>query len=203
MEILQNDEKLREEIINDAKTKAERIISKADRECEDIKKSAEKETEVLKKEYESNIRNIIDDKVNLLYASVDIEVKKHISSFSGDLIDNIFEDIKSFILDNKELKYKDVMLSIIKISASKINDTSFFIETNEDELKKIPKSDILDLKLKKGKIEEVIISEKKLKSFILFSSDKKSAAYISIDNFINYLKIETRTSVYNMITKGK
>lgn len=203
MEILQNDEKLREEIINDAKTKAQRIISKAERESEEIKKSAENNLFAFAKEYDANINNIISDSIRLLNASVEIEVKKQITLFSGELINNIFEEIKKTIISDKKLNYKKVILKLIKMYAGMINDSSFIIETNEKELKRVSKKDLLNLKLKKGNVQDILLSNKNINGFILYSSDKKRASYISIENYIDSLKKEFRTNLFNMLTKGK
>ena len=198
MEILQSDDKLREEILSDAKTKAERIIKKAEKEAEDIKKGIEKEIENLKKEYEDTILGDAENVIKLTLASVDIEVKKEVTSFCGKIVDEAFEDMKNSVLNDKSFKYKELIFKLIEKSSDIMGANAFIVELNDNELKKLNKSDLLGLKLKTGKIKEVITSNLK-EGLMLFSEDRKLVSCISINTYIESLKSRIRNDVYRVI----
>ena len=198
MEVLQSDDKLREEILSDAKTKAERIIKKAEKEAEDIKKNIDKEIDNLKKEYENTILGDAENIIKLTLASVDIEVKKEITSFCGQIVNDSFEDVKNSILNDKGFKYKELIFKLIEKSSEVMGANAFVIETNDNEVNRLNKSDVLGLKLKKGKIREVITSNLK-EGLMLFSEDRKLVSYISINKYMEGLKSRIRNDVYKVI----
>lgn len=198
MEVLQPDDKLREEILSDAKTKAERIIKKAEKEAEDIKKNIDKEIDNLKKEYENTILGDAENIIKLTLASVDIEVKKEITSFCGQIVNDSFEDVKNSILNDKGFKYKELIFKLIEKSSEVMGANAFVIETNDNEVNRLNKSDVLGLKLKKGKIREVITSNLK-EGLMLFSEDRKLVSYISINKYMEGLKSRIRNDVYKVI----
>ena len=82
-----------------------------------------------------------------------------------------------------------------------IGGNAFIIEINDYELKKLNKTDLLGLRLKNGKIKEVITSNLK-EGLMLFSEDRKIVSYISIDKYIDSLKDRIRNDVYRVIVKG-
>lgn len=198
MEVLQSDDKLREEILSDAKTKAERIIKKAEKEAENIKKNIDKEIDNLKKEYENTILGDAENIIKLTLASVDIEVKKEITSFCGQIVNDSFEDVKNSILNDKGFKYKELIFKLIEKSSEVMGANAFVIETNDNEVNRLNKSDVLGLKLKKGKIREVITSNLK-EGLMLFSEDRKLVSYISINKYMEGLKSRIRNDVYKVI----
>lgn len=202
MEILQTDDSLREEIINDAKTKADRIIKKAKTEAENINKDIDVQSEKIKAEYQQNLTGEAETVINLLFASVDIEVKKEIVNICGALVDDVFKEVKTLILDNKIFKYKDVIFKLVKNSGEKIRTQSFILEIGKEELKKLGKEDLLKLDIQKRKIKKIINSDN-LQGMFLYSEDKSIASYISIDRYFEDLEIELRTRVYEILIKGK
>ena len=202
MEILQTDDKLREEIINDAKIKAERIIKKAKREAEEIIRNADLQIESTKKEYEKNTLGEAEDLIKLIFASIDIEVRKNITSISGDIVDEVFDRVKKSILENKKFNYQNFMFKLIQNSSSEIKASSYVVEINNEELKKISKKALLNLELQDGKIKDTMLANID-NGLMFYSADKKTASYVSINIYIEGLKKRTRTNVYEILIKGK
>ncbi len=201
MEILQADDILREEIISDAKIKAERIINKANTEAEEFNKKIESELETIKKEYEKNIIGEAEGIIKLLFASIDIDVKKEITNICGTLINDVFNEVKSLILEDKLVKYKDIISKLIKNAADIIQSKSYIIETSKDQLKKINKDYLLKIQIDKSKINKVEINDN-IDGLILYSDDRKVASYISLDKYIEDLKKRFRSKVYDILIKG-
>lgn len=202
MEILQADDKLREEIIKDAKTKAERIIKKADREAKAIVNEIDSKIKEGREQHESLMRSETEEAVRLIFASIEIEAKKKIIAQTGEIIDSIYGDLASQLLDGSLISYKDIISKLIIRASEKIGAESYIIETNEKELVKFPEKDLLGLSLSGGKITTVNainIHE----GFMLYSGDRKKTSHISVHNFVTALKKDTRTKIYEILTKGK
>ena len=138
----------------------------------------------------------------MLFASIDIEVKKKIASSCGKLIDEVFDTTKKLLLENKLLDYKNFIFKLIYSAASKIDTSSFIIEINNNELKIITKEALLSIKLPHGKIKEIKVTNL-ANGLMLYSSDKKVASYICVNNFLKSLKTVTRADVYEILIKGK
>lgn len=201
MEILQTDDTLREEIINDARTKAERIRKKAKNEAETISKDIEVQIEKIKEEYQQNLIGEAESTIKLLFASVDIDVKKEIVKTCGDLVNSVFDEVKKQIINNRLFNYKDIIFKLIKNSGEKIKTQSFIIETSKDELKKIGKEELLKLDIQKRKIVKIINNDN-IQGLFLYSQDKKVTSYISINNFFNDLGKKLRNKVFEILIKG-
>ncbi|MBN2544774.1 MAG: hypothetical protein JXB50_03190 [Spirochaetes bacterium] len=199
MEILQSDEILREEILNDAKIKAERIIKKAKNDTDELEKNSVKQLSEFEAVFKENIQKELDQEIKLKLASVDIESNKEILKYCGDFLNEVYDDVKSNIINNKDFKYKEIIIKLIKKSAEKMDTSSYFVEINKDELKKISKDELLSIKLKNGRITEIIESNKN--EILLYSSDKKLVSYISIDGFLNEILNEERTKIYKILTE--
>jgi len=202
MEIIQTDDTLRKEILNDAKTKAERIIKKAEAEAVETNKNIGTQLEKIKAEYEENIIGEADAMIDLLFASVEVDAKKEIINICGSHVDDIFEEIKQNIIENKTFTYKDIMFRLIKSAGKLINAKSFIIETNNKELKILGKENLIKMEIQKKKIKEIINNDN-LNGLFLYSQDKKVASHISIDKYIEDLKNKLRNRVYELIIKGK
>ncbi len=202
MEIIQTDDTLRKEILNDAKTKAERIIKKAEAEAVETNKNIGTQLEKIKAEYEENIIGEADAMIDLLFASVEVDAKKEIINICGSHVDDIFEEIKQNIIENKTFTYKDIMFRLIKSAGKLINAASFILETNNKELKILGKENLIKMEIQKKKIKEIINNDN-LNGLFLYSQDKKVASHISIDKYIEDLKNKLRNRVYELIIKGK
>jgi vacuolar-type H+-ATPase subunit E/Vma4 len=199
MEILQADDTLREEILNDARSKADRIIKKAQRESDEIVKNSEDQIKAIEKEYSSNFTGSAEENIKLITASIDIEVKKENTRLLGSIIDDVFKEFKKQLTEEKVVSYKDLISSLIASSASRMKSKSFIIEANSEVLKKIPKD--FFLKFDRIKIEDVIVNDN-AEEIVLFSGDKKTASFISIDSFLEQLRIHERSNVYKILIQG-
>lgn len=202
MEVLQNDDKLREEILNDARTKAERLIKKAEKEAEEAVNSIDKQIQEIKADYKKNILDPAEDSINLLFASVDIEAQKEILNISGNILNEIYSEFKESIANNDSFKYSEIIKALIIKSAEQIASKEYIIEANKNILNVIKKEDLTSIKLSNGKIIKVSETDT-TDSIMLYTSDQKITSYISIDAFIEELKNETRTDIYNILIKGQ
>jgi vacuolar-type H+-ATPase subunit E/Vma4 len=201
MEVLKTDDKLREEIINDAKVKTDRILKKAQAEAEEIEKSSLEQIDKVDGEYKTSIQKEIDLEVKKIFASVDIEVKKKTLEITGNHIDDIFNKIKKSIEDGKLISYKDFILKLIQKASSELKSSSYILEAGKKELAKVSKDSFKSLKLAGGEIKEII--EADIEGFKFYSSDRKKSAYISLDNFIDRLKDDERIKIYEILVKGE
>ncbi|OHD13674.1 MAG: hypothetical protein A2086_01140 [Spirochaetes bacterium GWD1_27_9] len=201
MEVLKSDDKLREEILNDAKTKAERVTKKIKGEVDLIEKDCSSQIEKI----DNNFRLLIEKEISLetkkIFAGIDIEVKKKTLDFVGKIVDEIFENIKKSIENNQLINYKDFIFKLINNSVSEIQSTSYILEISKKELEKLGKKDLESLKLKNAKIEQII--EKNIDGIALYSSDRKKLSFISLSNFIERLKSEERIKIYEILTKNE
>jgi vacuolar-type H+-ATPase subunit E/Vma4 len=204
MEVLQNDDNLREEILNDAKNKADRIIKKAEREKKDILKDAEKQIANIDNEYKETIEKDIDEKLKIIFASVDIEVKKEISAYCGELVEEVYESVREDLQNDKVGSYSDFITKLLQLTSMNMEATAYIIEISSIEQKKIKKEHLLKLLLgnNKSKIKDVVINDQ-IDGIMLYTEDRKIAANISIDSYFEQLKKETRTKIYETMIKGK
>ena len=199
MQILQHDNKLHEEIINEAISKKEKILKKAAGEADEIIKNNQIQIENIKKELEIKITKEIEDSSDLLLSSVDIDIMKKTTCIINDLIEDVFKKVKENIINNK---YKDLLIKLIIEFSLKIKSDNYIISIGSDVLKKISKDDLLSIKLPAGKIKDVEIADIN-DGLFLFSGDKKISFFISIDRFLDSLNPTARTQVYEILIEGK
>lgn len=201
MEILQTDDKLREEIINDAKTKAERIVKKAERDAADINKGLDKQIEEMQDQYTTGMQKEIDEAVALYFASIDIEAKKQIIAESGVLVDSVYAELKDMIMQGAIKPYKEFISKLLIGASKKMKSDSYIIETNEAELQRVSEQELMKLSLEGGVVKDVFTTDVS-EGFMLYTADRKLTSHISIDNFITQLKKVTRTKTYEILIKG-
>jgi vacuolar-type H+-ATPase subunit E/Vma4 len=203
MEIIQSDENIRNEIISEARASAEEILKKVKDETGLIREASAKEIEAAKNEYENNFKNAADEKIKLLFSSIDIEVKKLTGEHAGKIIEGIYDKIKSSIVDNSLINYKKFIVRLIENAATLLGSMKYFIDLSKAESERISKDEITNSISKNINIENMEISDALNDGLLLYSSDRKSAAYISLDKFIRELKEETRLKIYDMLIRGK
>jgi len=201
MEVLKTDDKLREEIINDAKVKAERILSKAKSDSAEIQKNAKEQLDKIDSDYFKIIEKEIALEVKKIFASVDIEVKKKTLELTGNIIDTVFNNIKNSIIDGKLIAYKDFILKLLQNASAGIKSTSYIIEADKKEIAKIGKDSLKSLKLTGGEVKEIIESE--VDGVMLYSSDRKKAVFVSLNYFFERLKQDESIKVYEILVKGE
>jgi vacuolar-type H+-ATPase subunit E/Vma4 len=201
MEVLKTDDKLREEIINDAKSKVERVLKKAKTEAEDIQKGIQVQISKIDEDLKKGILKEIDAEIKKIFASVDIEVKKKTLEITGNYIDDIFNNIKKSIEDGKLISYKDFILKLLQNASTEIKSSSYIAEISAKEIQKISKESLKGLKLTGGEIKEII--ETDIEGIMFYSSDRKKVAHISINNFIEKLKQDERIKIYEILVKGE
>lgn len=199
MEVLQSDTFLREEIISDAKTKAARIIKKAENDAIELEKKLETQIQEFENKYKEQIEKEVENEKNLKFASIDFEAKKSFTKFCGDIIDDIFNEIKKWIAQNN--KEKELYKSIIKQVDLKIESKEgYIIEISENLLNLFQEEEIKNIKLKNSKI--IAIERNKNKDGIfIFSKNKKYSAFLSLDSFINEFKSQERLNIYKILTE--
>lgn len=198
MEILQEDSFLREEILNDAKTKAERIIKKAERECEELDKNLIKEIDEFEKNYKEQVEKQIEEQKKLKFASIEIEVKKMYYQFCGEVIEEIFNEIKKW-LSEKE-RYKDFYFKMIHKSIMELGDNKEVIVEIDETLSSIFKINELKSSLSNKEVID-IVKKDEIKGVFISTKDNKLGIYISLDSFIERLKEEERVNIYNLLLK--
>ncbi|HOV13099.1 MAG TPA: hypothetical protein PK771_02345 [Spirochaetota bacterium] len=194
MEIIKSFDKLSEEIINDANTKAERIRKKTEQEIVNIEKEYNVKIENAKSQIAEKFNKEIKAEIDKINASIDIEIKKQKIEFIGKILDEIFDDLAKSIIEEKYFKYSDFILMLIKESLSKMDSTSYIAEINKNQSDKIDKK-----KLKELKVDKIVEADSL--EIRIYSSDKKKMVYISLNDFINKLKEKERNNIYNIITK--
>lgn len=199
MEIVHNDDVLREEILNDAEKKAERILNKVNREADELIKKNDEILNNIKNEYEVQYSKDTEEKIKIINASNEIEINKLKTKYCGSLVDKAFQIVTEKIENNDLVKYEDMILNIILKSMEKIESDELLIEINSTELKKISKDKILKLKQKKKNIKR-IDSNDDIEGIILYSKDKKLAVYISINKYFENFKNQYRTMIFKVLT---
>ncbi|HQJ06014.1 MAG TPA: V-type ATP synthase subunit E family protein, partial [Spirochaetota bacterium] len=161
MEVIKGDDKLRDEILNDAKNKAENILKRANRDAEEIIKNIDAEIENYEKEIASSTMKSIEEERKRIFASIDIDVKKKRLSFIGGVIDGIFDSVKDSIIEGKTQEPKRFISNLIKRSLDEMNSSSYSVEVGKLEDIKLTEKEIKDIKLKNGSIDNLVYSENK------------------------------------------
>jgi vacuolar-type H+-ATPase subunit E/Vma4 len=198
MEVLKTDDKLKEEIINDANKKAERIISKAKKDIEEMEKSVLIEIENFEIQTKKTVEKGIENETRKIFASVGIEVKKKTLDITGNLIDEVFNSIKQQILENKLYDYRQFILNMIQAASKDINSRSYTVEIGKMELAKITEEPLKSLKLTGGVIKDIVLKED-INGLMLLSEDRKQGVFISIDDYIDRLKEKERNRVFEIL----
>jgi len=171
MELLKDIDILKDEIIKDAKTKAERSIKSAKNEIVEIDKKVENDIE-------------------------DVE-KKYVELLAKEILKDIFDNIKNGIKKGGIIDYKDFIFYMLKEASENIADNKYILEINKNDLLSIGRDSLLNLKLPKGKIEQII--EKDIEGFMLYSWDRKKASYMSINRFVEQLEELERNNIYKLL----
>jgi vacuolar-type H+-ATPase subunit E/Vma4 len=199
MEVLQSDEKLREEIIIDAKNMADRIIKKAKSDAEAIIKKNHDDLNKMKVDYENIILREAKAITDMIKASSGIEIKKIITKKTNEIIDKIFNEIENYILNDKKT-YSSLILKLINEAISKINNEKFILQVSKKNIDIIGKDNILSMVKSLNKTIEIEINDSS-DEFVIFSDDKKIASFISIKKYLNDLIVKERLNIYNILFK--
>ena len=201
MEVLKTDDKLKEEIINDAGKKAERIIGKAKKDIEEMERNTDIEIETYEKNTKKTVEKSIDIETKKIFASVDIEVKKKTLEITGDLLNEVFDSIKHQILDNSMYDYKKFILKMIENVSRDLNSSSYSVEIGKNDLARIGEDALKSLKLSGGSINEIVVRD--IDGLMLMSADRKQGVFVSLDDFIERLKESERNKVYEILLGGE
>jgi len=197
MELLKDIDILKEEIIKDARTKAERLIKNAKNEIVEIDKKVENDIEDVEKKYIDLLAKDKEKKINKIYASIEVDLIKKKWGIIGEILKDIFDNIKDEIKKGEIIDYKDFIFYILKDASATMADNKYILEINKNDLLSIGKDNLLNLKLPKGKIEQ--ITEKEIEGFMLYSWDRKKASYMSISRFVEQLEDEERNNIYKLL----
>jgi len=197
MELLKDIDILKDEIIKDAKTKAERSIKNAKNEIVEINNKVEKDIENVEKKYVDLLAKDVEKKTDKIYASVEIDLMKKKWEIIGEILKDIFDNIKNGIKKGEIIDYKDFIFYILKDASSIIADNKYILEINKNDLLSIGRDSLLNLKLPKGKIEQII--EKNIEGFMLYSWDRKKVSYMSINRFVEQLEELERNNIYKLL----
>ena len=196
MEILQSDDKLREEIINDAKNKAERLLKKSNSEIKELEENSKKEIEKFEEETKKSFEKFVEEEKTKIFASIDIDFQKKSLKIIGETIESIFEEFKNNIVNDKD-KYKSLMKNLILEAIKILNSKNYEIEINKRYAENI--KDIFDNIKTKFKFN--VYEKDKINGIIIYNSEKTKQIFISIDKFIEELKNREREKIYSMIFK--
>jgi len=197
MELLKDIDILKDEIIKDAKTKAERLIKSAKNEILEIDNKAEKDIKDVENKYIDLLAKDSEKKIKKIYASIEVDLIKKKWGIIGEILKDIFDNVKNGIKTGEIIDYKDFIFYILKGASATIADNKYILEINKNDLLSIGKDNLLNLELPKGKIEQII--EKNIEGFMLYSWDRKKASYMSINRFIEQLEEEERNNIYKLL----
>ncbi len=197
MELLKDIDNLKDEIIKDSQVKAERAINNAKREIGELEKKSEEDIAEVEKKYVDLLAKDAERKTNKIYASIEVDLMKKKWEILGNILKDIFKSVRDGIKSGDIIAYKDFVFYILKDASNTIGDDKYILEINKNDLSSIGKDTLLNLKLPKGKIDTII--EKDIDGFMLFSSDRKKASYMSIDRFIEELDNDERNSIYKSL----
>jgi len=201
MEVIKGDDKLRDEILNDAKNKAEKILKKANKDAEEIIKNIDVEIENYEKDTASLTMKSIEEERKKIFASIDIDVKKRRLSYVGNIIDEIFNSVKDSIIKGKIQDPKGFISTLIKRSFDEMGSGSYNVEVGKLEDIKLTEKEIRDIKLKKGSIDTIIYSENK-GGYYISNKEGDKLSYISLDSYINKLKSMERLKIFSLLSEN-
>lgn len=197
MEILQSDDKLREEILNDAKTKAERLLKRSDVEIKDMEEKMKKDLERFEEETRIGVERFIEEEKVKIFASIDIDFKKKRLKIIGDFIEEIFEKLKTNILNNKEI-YKKIIQKLLIKAFEMLNCNSYEIVIDKKESEYLGKDFFIEIN---RIVDFTLIEKQRQDGIIVYDSEKKRQVFISIDKFIENFKSKERYNIYTFIFK--
>lgn len=197
MEVLQSDDKLREEILNDARTKAERLLKKSSTEIKEMEEKAKKDIERFEEENKNNFEKFIIEEKEKIFASIDIDFKKRSLKIVNDIMESVFEEFKNSIINNKE-KYKKLIEKLIINSFEILTSKNYEIEIDKKEIGILGEDFLNNLK---NKFKFNFFEKEKINGIIVYNSQRNKQVFISLDKFIEDLKDKERVKIYNIIFK--
>ncbi len=201
MEVIKGDDKLRDEILNDAKNKAEKILKKASKDAEEIIRNIDVEIESYEKDTASLTMKSIEEETKKIFASIDIDVKKRRLSYVGNIIDEVFSSVKDLIIKGKNVEPKRFISNLIKSSLDEMNSSSYCIEVGKLEDIKLTEKEIREIKLKNGSIDTIIYSDNK-EGYYVTNKEGDKLSYVSLDNYINNLKSMERLKIFSLLSEN-
>lgn len=201
MEVIKGDDKLRDEILNDAKNKAEKILKKASKDAEEIIQNIDVEIESYEKDTASLTMKSIEEETKKIFASIDIDVKKRRLSYVGNIIDEVFSSVKDSIIKGKNVEPKRFISNLIKSSLDEMNSSSYCIEVGKLEDIKLTEKEIREIKLKNGSIDTIIYSDNK-EGYYVTNKEGDKLSYVSLDNYINNLKSMERLKIFSLLSEN-
>lgn len=201
MEVIKGDDKLRDEILNDAKNKAEKILKKASKDAEEIIRNIDVEIESYEKDTASLTMKSIEEETKKIFASIDIDVKKRRLSYVGNIIDEVFSSVKDSIIKGKNVESKRFISNLIKSSLDEMNSSSYCVEVGKLEDIKLTEKEIRGIKLKNGSIDTIIYSDNK-EGYYVTNKEGDKLSYVSLDNYINNLKSMERLKIFSLLSEN-
>ncbi|HON84634.1 MAG TPA: V-type ATP synthase subunit E family protein [Syntrophorhabdaceae bacterium] len=120
-------ERLREEILADAKRKAEEIISSARQEAEGILSNAEAESKRIRQEIIDQAKAEADRRSELVLASVPVETGRLRGERIESLLESVYEEASKRILDSEEIDLSEVLVNLASDAISKMSGDFFIL----------------------------------------------------------------------------
>ncbi|MCX8111291.1 MAG: V-type ATP synthase subunit E family protein [Syntrophorhabdaceae bacterium] len=124
-------ERLREEILADARKKADEIVSDARQEAEDILSNAEAESKRIRQEIIDQAKAEADRKSELILASVRVETGRLRAERIESLLESIYEEATKKILDSEDIDLSEVLVTLASDAISKMWGDFFILRFSD------------------------------------------------------------------------
>ncbi|HPP05940.1 MAG TPA: V-type ATP synthase subunit E family protein [Syntrophorhabdaceae bacterium] len=125
---LNQTERLREEILKDARKKAEEIISNAKKEAETILISAQVQAEDIKKDIIHNAYQEAERKSELILATVPVETTRFKAEHIESLLNSIYGEAYKRLQNMEGIDYPEVLISLAADAIDKMAGDIFNIK---------------------------------------------------------------------------
>jgi vacuolar-type H+-ATPase subunit E/Vma4 len=197
MEILSGDQKLIDEIISDARTKAERLLKKAVLEASQIDESLKKEIEKLESEMNGLYEQELHQLRMKIFSGVDVDLQKKKGQFTKEFFQSVFHDLAVFIRSD-ENRFRVLISGLILEAALELSGeevTVFYGKESEVLIDRKRITNTLQSKAKKIRYESV-----NKPGITVKEADGKKGVYLSLDELIHTLEIRERNRIYEILT---
>jgi len=125
---LNQSERLREEILKDAKKKAEEIINNAKNEAEAVLISAQAQAEKIKKEIMDSAYKEAERKSELILATVPVEIARFKATHIESLLDSIYQEAYNRLQNLEGIDYTEVLINLAADAINKMAGDIFNIK---------------------------------------------------------------------------
>ena len=151
-------EKLREEILADARREAEVIVIRAKQDAEALLKDSAAEADRLRKERLNFAQIEAARQKDLIMATVSVEFERRRAARIEALLESVYEEVRQCLLDREGFEYREVVIALAADAIKQMEGGTFVVKLSDADLATLGDNLADDIAQKVGRSVNITIS---------------------------------------------